>query len=90
MSDQPKFSYSNDQWQRWLTERQKAINTILSRINNGQTVPLAQQPSAEDIKKLGGMENSWVDSLTGSLFSGSSNDVSAGNADMEAADAIIN
>ena len=36
------------------------------------------------------METSWIGSLSGSLFSGSSDDVSAGNADMEAADAIIN
>ena len=73
-----------------LVERQEAINTILNRLNSGQTVPLNDQPSDADIKKLDEMEDSWISGLTGGLFSGSSDNVSAGNADMEAADAIIN
>ena len=90
MSDQPKFSYSNAQWQRWLTRRQEAINNILRRLNSGEVVELAKQPSAEEIQKLGQMENSWIDSLSQGLLSGQSDSVSQGNADMEAADAIIN
>ena len=71
-SDQPKFSYSNDQWQVWLKARQQAINDILRRLDAGEVVAISDRPSDEAIKNLVKQEDSWIDGLTGSLFSGSS------------------